>query len=122
MQDEFNLGLKLASVLDGRFRPELPRTYTIERQALATGFTIGMRFHSAPVVRVADAKPMELGHAARADGAWRLYVFADAERVRLTGLLDFLAHSPQSPICGFTPAAADWSWSGLPSTSHMCYR
>ena len=37
-----------------------------------------MRFHSAPVVRLADAKPMQLGHAARADGAWRLYAFADA--------------------------------------------
>ena len=36
-----------------------------------------MRFHSAPVIRLADAKPVHLGHAARADGAWRLYVFAD---------------------------------------------
>ncbi len=41
-------------------------------QALATGFTIGTRFHSAPVVRLADAKPMQLGHVARADAAWRV--------------------------------------------------
>ena len=41
------------------------------------GFPIGMRFHSAPVIRLADAKPMQLGHVARADGAWRIYVFAD---------------------------------------------
>ena len=46
-------------------------------QHLAEGFPVGMRFHSAPVVRLADAKPVHLGHAARADGAWRLYVFAD---------------------------------------------
>ena len=46
-------------------------------QHLAAGFPVGMRFHSAPVVRLADAKPVQLGHAARADGAWRLYVFAD---------------------------------------------
>ena len=46
-------------------------------QHLAEGFPVGMRFHSAPVVRLADAKPVQLGHAARADGAWRLYVFAD---------------------------------------------
>ena len=39
-----------------------------------------MRFHSAPVIRLADAKPMQLGHVARADGAWRVYVFADRER------------------------------------------
>jgi phenol 2-monooxygenase (NADPH) len=46
-------------------------------QALAEGFPVGMRFHSAPVVRLADGKPIELGHVARADGAWRLYIFAD---------------------------------------------
>jgi phenol 2-monooxygenase len=46
-------------------------------QHLAEGFSVGTRFHSAPVVRVADGKPVHLGHAARADGAWRLYVFAD---------------------------------------------
>ncbi len=49
-----------------------------EFQHLAEGFPIGMRFHSAPVVRLADAKPMHLGHAHRADGAWRIYIFADA--------------------------------------------
>ena len=48
-----------------------------EHQSLAGGFPVGMRFHSAPVVRLADAKPVQLGHAARADGAWRLYLFAD---------------------------------------------
>lgn len=47
-------------------------------QHLATGFPLGERFYSAPVVRVADAKPVELGHEARADGRWRLYAFADA--------------------------------------------
>src|ERR671914_1388676 len=46
-------------------------------QHLAEGFPIGMRFHSAPVVRLADAKPIHLGHVARADGAWRVYIFAD---------------------------------------------
>ena len=55
-------------------------------QDLAKGFTIGMRFHSAPVVRLADAKPVQLGHAARADGAWRIYAFADASGERLREL------------------------------------
>jgi phenol 2-monooxygenase (NADPH) len=175
MQDAFNLGWKLASVLDGRAKPELLRTYSAERhaiaqglidfdkewskimasqpkdpsrpelggvdpqelqayfvksgrytagvathyapttvltaeathQALAKGFTIGMRFHSAPVVRLADAKPMQLGHAARADGAWRIYAFADASGKRLRELAAFLAESPQSPIRRFTPSGAD---------------
>ncbi len=39
---------------------------------------IGMRFHSAPVIRLADAKPLQLGHALEADGRWRVLLFADA--------------------------------------------
>jgi phenol 2-monooxygenase len=175
MQDAFNLGWKLVSVLDGRAGPELLLTYSQERhaiaqglidfdkqwsrimasppkdpdrpelggvdpaelqayfvksgrytagvathypaatmltaephhQGLARGFAIGMRFHSAPVVRMADAKPMQLGHIARADAAWRIYAFADAGGERLRALADFLAGSPQSPIRRFTPEGAD---------------
>lgn len=185
MQDAFNLGWKLAAVLQGRSGPHLLRTYGQERHAiaqgliefdktwsrimasppkdplrpelggvdpatlqahfvesgrytagvatrytprapdasgaqsapsltaapthahLARGLPVGMRFHSAPVVRAADAKPMQLGHAARADGAWRLYLFADATGQRLAALLDFLAQSPQSPLLRYTPEGAD---------------
>jgi phenol 2-monooxygenase (NADPH) len=175
MQDTFNLGWKLISVLEGRAKPELLRTYSLERhaiaqglidfdkewskimasppkdpnrpelggfdpaelqayfvksgrytagvsthyptatvltaaaahQALAKGFTIGMRFHSARVVCLADAKPVQLGHAARADGAWRIYVFGDASGQRLRKLADFLAASEKSPIRRFTPKGAD---------------
>src|SRR4029453_7730400 len=76
-------------------------------QNLAKGFTIGMRFHSAPVVRVADAKPMQLGHVARADGAWRIYAFADASAQRLLALARFLIESPKSPIRRFTAKGAE---------------
>lgn len=47
-------------------------------QTLATGYQTGMRFHSAPVVRLGDAKAMQLGHALKADGRWRLMAFAAA--------------------------------------------
>ena len=66
-----------------------------------------MRFHSAPVVRLADAKPMHLGHVARADGAWRIYAFADASAERMRSLAEFLAESPNSPVRRFTPEGAD---------------
>jgi phenol 2-monooxygenase len=75
-------------------------------QHLAEGFPVGMRFHSAPVVRLADAKPVQLGHVARADGAWRLYLFADENGARARELCAFLG-SDASPITRYTPAGAD---------------
>ena len=80
-------------------------------QHLADGFPVGMRFHSAPVVRLADAKPVQLGHVARADGAWRIYVFADrpdpaGAHSRARQLCEFLA-SEKSPLTRHTPDAAD---------------
>jgi len=175
MQDAYNLGWKLAAVLEGKAKPDLLRTYTMERQAIAQGLidfdkewskimasppkvpgrpdlggvdpaelqayfvrsgrytagvgthyppatyltapathqerakglTIGMRFHSGPVVRLADAKPMQLAHAARADGAWRLYAFADESGDALRSLMRWLAESDRSPVRRFTPPGAD---------------
>jgi phenol 2-monooxygenase len=59
-----------------RYAPSLITADT-PYQSLAVGFPVGMRFHSAPVIRLADAKPLQLGHVARADGQWRLYLFGD---------------------------------------------
>ena len=50
---------------------------------------------------------MQLGHAARADGAWRLYAFADANAEKLGALMTFLEKSDQSPVRRYTPAEAD---------------
>lgn len=80
-------------------------------QHLAEGFPVGMRFHSAPVLRLADARPLQLGHVARADGAWRIYIFADGydpagPQSRARQLCEFLA-SDASPIKRFTPAGAE---------------
>lgn len=168
MQDTFNLGWKLGSVLTGRAEPSLLDTYSLERQVvarkliefdrewstlmgartldpehpelggvdpaevrahydkseiqasgfgvhyqpslitsegehqdLATGYPVGMRFWSAPVVRVCDAVPMELGHHARADGRWRLYAFAGREAPGEGGAIDswarWVASDPRSP-------------------------
>ncbi len=46
-------------------------------QSLAKGFPIGKRFHSTQVIRLADALRLHLGHVIKADGAWRLFLFAD---------------------------------------------
>lgn len=177
MQDGFNLGWKLASVLLQRCSPQLLHTYSAERQAiakelidfdrkfaqmfsappkdadhpdgvdpaefqqyfmqqgrftagtatrykpslitgepvwqhLAQGLVVGMRFHSAPVIRLADAKPLHLGHTVKADGRWRLLLFAGgndrgASSSAVRALCAFLADSPQSPVRKYTPAGAD---------------
>lgn len=167
MQDTFNLGWKLAHVLQGRSDAKLLRTYSAERwveakrlidtdhawarimsappgeseldgsdmpriqtqfiknleftsglavkydpgvltglpthQALATGLEIGRRFHSAPVVRVADAMQMQLGHVAGADGRWRIYAFAgradgSAPGSAMHRLADWLGTDRNSPV------------------------
>jgi len=86
-------------------------TGSAEHEHLATGFPVGMRFHSAPVVRLADAQELQLGHVVRADGAWRLFVFADAAQPtdpasRCSALCDYLASAPSSPLRLFTPPGA----------------
>ncbi|WP_116453617.1 FAD-binding monooxygenase [Blastococcus litoris] len=88
-----------------RYEPSVA-TGDTRHQHLAPGFPVGMRFHSAPVIRLADAKPDQLGHAARADGAWRLYVFADRHGSRFADLCVFLG-SEESPVARHTPAAAE---------------
>ena len=86
-------------------------TATAGFQHLAPGFVIGQRFHSAPVIRLADAKPMQLGHVALADGAWRLYIFGDRSdptqpQSRVAALCEFLG-SDESPVARFTPPDAN---------------
>ncbi len=71
-------------------------------QALATGEEIGRRFHSAPVVRLADARQMQLGHAATADGRWRIYAFAGNDNSAITKLADWLETNPNSPVVKHT--------------------
>lgn len=87
-------------------------TGTASHQHLAQGLVIGKRFHSAPVIRLGDAKPVHLGHAAQADGRFRIYAFSPAEdpaasSSAIRALCDFLAESRQSPIRRYTPLGAD---------------
>ena len=171
MQDAFNLGWKLISVLHNRCPPSLLHTYSAERRAIAKelidfdrewagllasadgegdpaktqsyfvrhgrytagtathygasiltgecvyqhvaeGFVIGTRFHSAPVIRLADAKPVHLGHAVKADGRFRIFAFAGAgdptaSNSAIRQLCDFLAEDHESPIRKYTRREED---------------
>ncbi|MDZ7910446.1 MAG: FAD-binding monooxygenase [Rhodococcus sp. (in: high G+C Gram-positive bacteria)] len=97
------------------FMTEYPQsmiTGSAEHQNSAIGFTLGKRFKSVPVVRVCDANPVHLGHHHRADGRWRIYVFADSAAgsqcsPAVAELSDWLQNSPESPVVRYTPIGTD---------------
>ena len=81
-------------------------------QYLATGQIIDKRFHSAPVLRLTDAKPMQSGHVAEADGRWRIYAFTDrSDTGHCSGavhqLCDFLDGPMDSPVRRYTRQGED---------------
>ena len=93
-------------------------TASTEHQELASGFPVGKRFKSAQVQRSCDANFIHLGHEARADGRWRVYVFADSPAPMLgdgsaaassegsatskvAQLSDWLEFDPASPLVRF---------------------
>jgi len=89
-----------------RYRPSIICGEAVHQQ-LATGFVVGTRFHSAPVIRVSDARPMQLGHVGKADGRWRLYAFGGKDDFSnatggIQGLCEYLSQSSQSPVRRFT--------------------
>lgn len=81
-------------------------------QHLAAGFEIGKRLHSARVLRLADARPLQLGHCIEADARWRLFIFAPAGDAGGPGgavaeLCNWLAHDPASPVLRHTASGED---------------
>jgi len=81
-------------------------------QNLAKGFTIGERFHSERVIRLADAKPVHLGHAVKADGRFRIFAFCGSDdptdsNAPIRRLCDFLSEDPHSPIRRYTRNTED---------------
>ena len=81
-------------------------------QDLAKGEEIGRRFHSAPVVRLSDAKQMQLGHVAEADARWRIYAFARRVDSSNAGsaihkLSNWLETNTNSPIVKHTRKGED---------------
>jgi len=108
-----------AFIRNGRYTAGMSVTYTLsaltggaDHQALASGFDIGARFHSAPVIRLADVKQVEIGHVVGIDARWHLFAFApEGDHGEVGGaiatLCDHLGHDPASPLVRFTPKGAD---------------
>ena len=110
-QKYFEQHLRFTAGLGIRYHPSVI-CGEATHQALATGFEVGTRFHSAPVLRVADARPVQLGHAGKADGRWRLYAFAGRNdpadvQAGVRALCRFLHESPDSPVRKYTRPGQD---------------
>lgn len=106
VKEHFIEGGYFTAGLSVKYEPSLLTGESIY-QNLATGFEIGKRFHSAPVIRLGDAKLVQLGHTVKIDTKWRLYIFADTsnpmdENSAIYRLCDFLENSSKSPICKYT--------------------
>ena len=112
VEAQFVRGGQFTAGLATRYTPEFSTlTGADTHQDLAPKFEIGTRFHSAPVIRVADAKPLQLGHVHRADGRWRVYLFADdaglAPGSAIADWCERMLTDDASAINRFTPQSTD---------------
>ncbi|KAK6442313.1 hypothetical protein LTR95_001445 [Oleoguttula sp. CCFEE 5521] len=78
-QEYFTRQGRFMAGVETTYKPSLVTSSSIEHQHLASGLQIGTRFHSAQVLRLADAKPVQLGHVMEADGRWRIMLFGSTE-------------------------------------------
>ncbi|MDP3908671.1 FAD-binding monooxygenase [Novosphingobium sp.] len=111
VQREFIANGEFTAGLTVRYEPSA-LTGNGQYQVLAQGFPVGKRFHSAPVIRLADAMSMELGQTIEADGRWRMFLFAGQADVGQPGgavqrLCEFLETSDVSPLRRFTRPGED---------------
>ncbi|KAK3678575.1 hypothetical protein LTR78_001873 [Recurvomyces mirabilis] len=108
-QEYFQRQGRFMAGVETKYSPGLLTSGDTTHQDLATGFEIGTRFHSCQVLRLADAKPVQLGHVMDADGRWRIVLFGDKSEPTSSA-------SPLAKTCEllykkllpkFTPAKAD---------------
>ncbi len=101
-QRYFSKHQRYTAGVETRYEPSLI-TLGDSQQELALGLVVGMRFHSAPVVRAADGRLMELGDCLDADGRWRLIAFAphgDSGTGAVWNLCSFLQSGGSGdPLC-----------------------
>ncbi|KAK4508812.1 hypothetical protein PRZ48_002551 [Zasmidium cellare] len=94
-QDFFTRQGRFMAGLQTRYKPGPLTSSDTSYQHLARGYEIGTRFQSDTVLRVADAKPVHLGHTMDADGRWRIVLFNSASASPSS------SSTPLSTLCAF---------------------
>ncbi|KAF4946265.1 hypothetical protein FSARC_14239 [Fusarium sarcochroum] len=78
-RDKFVEAGRYTAGMATKYKPSILTSLTENDRRIASGLTVGTRFPSAPVVRISDAKPMQLNKALPADGRWHILTFCSGE-------------------------------------------
>lgn len=109
-QDFFTRQGRFMAGLQTKYKPGPLTSSDTSHQHLAKGYEIGTRFQSDLVLRVADAKPVHLGHTFDADGRWRIVLFnsdSASPSSTTTPLSQLCAYLSSHLIPKYTPTNAD---------------
>lgn len=106
VKSHFIEGGRFTAGLTVKYQPSI-LTSQGTHQVLASGFIVGERLHSAPVIRLADAKKIELLETIKIDTRFKLYIFNDrsnpnCKESAVYKLCDYLENNPNSPILKYT--------------------
>ncbi|KAJ4112807.1 hypothetical protein NW760_004627 [Fusarium oxysporum] len=101
-RDKFVEAGRYTAGMATRYKPSIVTSLEESDNSIASGLTVGMRFPSAPVVRLSDTKPMQLNKNLAADGRWHLLTFCSGDFAR-KGLHE-VAREFGNLIKMFTPA------------------
>ncbi|EXL97265.1 hypothetical protein ACKRZS_003566 [Fusarium odoratissimum] len=101
-RDKFVEAGRYTAGMATRYKPSIVTSLEESDNSIASGLTVGMRFPSAPVVRLSDTKPMQLNKNLAADGRWHVLTFCSGDFAR-KGLHE-VARELGNLIKMFTPA------------------
>ena len=111
VKDHFIAGGRFTAGLTVKYQTSILTAKAIY-QNLANGFVIGERVNSAPVIRLGDAKKIQLLETIKIDTKYRIYIFNDRSNPTektssIYKLCDYLEKDKNSPIVKYTKKGDD---------------
>jgi phenol 2-monooxygenase len=109
--DHFIKSAKYTAGLTTRYQDSILTSAEKSEKSLATNIEVGMRFPGAQVVRLCDARAVQLSQALKSDGRFRLMAFpgdiSEAPGLKLLNDLASFLVRDDSPIRAATPENRD---------------
>ncbi|KAI6765284.1 hypothetical protein HG531_012383 [Fusarium graminearum] len=101
-RDKFVEAGRYTAGMATKYEPSILTCINKNDESNASGLTVGMRFPSAPVVRLSDAKPLQLNSVLAADGRWHILTFCSGDAIK--ALLPEVASELENLIKKFSPS------------------